>query len=75
MFELHTPGRIFYLSAQSQDDMQSWVGMLQTLKQYHKSRQPRSIAPHVSATLLHSAGWELASKNHSFLLPDKGVVC
>ncbi len=37
MFEVHTQGRIFYLSAPSGDDMQSWVGMLETLKQYKKA--------------------------------------
>jgi hypothetical protein len=37
MFEVHTQGRIFLLSAPSADEMQSWVGMLETLKQYNKS--------------------------------------
>lgn len=41
MFEVHTQDRIFYLSAITHDEMQSWVGMLQTLKQYHQRRQPR----------------------------------
>ena len=41
MFEVHTRERIFYLSAITHDEMQSWVGMLQTLKQYHQRRQPR----------------------------------
>ena len=36
MFEVHTQGRVFMLSAPSEDEMQSWVGMLQTLKQYNK---------------------------------------
>ncbi len=36
IFEVHTPGRVFLLSAPTEDDMQSWVGMLQTLKQYNK---------------------------------------
>ena len=36
MFEVHTQGRVFFLSAPSEDEMQSWVGMLQTLKQYSK---------------------------------------
>ena len=36
MFEVHTQGRVFFLSAPSEDEMQSWVGMLQTLKQYNK---------------------------------------
>lgn len=36
MFEVYTPGRVFLLSAPSEDEMQSWVGMLQTLKQYNK---------------------------------------
>ena len=36
MFEVHTQGRVFLLSAPSEDEMQSWVGMLQTLKQYNK---------------------------------------
>ena len=36
MFEVHTQGRVFLLSAPSEDEMQSWIGMLQTLKQYSK---------------------------------------
>ena len=36
-FEVHTQERVFYLSASSADEMQSWVGMLQTLKEYKKS--------------------------------------
>ena len=39
MFELHTPDRVFLLSAPSEDEMQSWVGMLQTLKQDHHRRK------------------------------------
>lgn len=37
MFEVHTQGRTFFLSAPSADEMQSWVGMLETLKQYRKT--------------------------------------
>lgn len=37
-FEVHTQERVFYLSANTADEMQSWVGMLQTLKQYRKTR-------------------------------------
>jgi len=37
MFEVHTHSRIFYLSASSADEMQSWVGMLETLKQYRRT--------------------------------------
>ena len=38
LFEVHTPGRVFMLSAPSEDEMQSWVGMLQTLKQYNRAK-------------------------------------
>ena len=38
MFEVHTRDRIFLLSAPTDEEMQSWVGMLQTLKQYDKQR-------------------------------------
>lgn len=37
MFEVHTQGRTFLLSASSADEMQSWVGMLETLKQYNRA--------------------------------------
>jgi hypothetical protein len=43
MFEVHTPERTFFLSAPSEDEMQSWVGMLQTLKQF--ARNPSPPAP------------------------------
>ena len=36
MFQVHTSHRVFFLSASSEDEMQSWVGMLQTLKQYNR---------------------------------------
>ena len=38
MFEVHTRDRIFLLSAPTDEEMQSWVGMLQTLKQYDRQR-------------------------------------
>ena len=38
MFEVHTRDRTFLLSAPTDEEMQSWVGMLQTLKQYDKQR-------------------------------------
>lgn len=40
MFEVHTPERVFFLSAPSEDEMQSWIGMLQTLKQYSRHKTP-----------------------------------
>lgn len=40
MFEVHTPERVFFLSAPSEDEMQSWIGMLQTLKQYARHGSP-----------------------------------
>ena len=48
MFEVHTQGRVFFLSAPSEDEMQSWVGMLQTLKQYNRVTVSHSWV-HVSA--------------------------
>ena len=38
MFQVHTRDRVFLLSAPTDEEMQSWVGMLQTLKQYDKQR-------------------------------------
>ena len=43
LFEVHTSERTFLLSAPSEDEMQSWIGMLQTLKQY--ARNPSPPAP------------------------------
>ncbi|CAI8008873.1 Pleckstrin homology domain-containing family A member 1 [Geodia barretti] len=43
MFEVHTPERTFLLSAPSEDEMQSWVGMLQTLKQFARIRARRFV--------------------------------
>lgn len=58
MFEVHTRDRTYYLSAPTGDEMQSWVGMLQTLKQYHRrtNRQPNrgtSVKVESSSAVLH----------------------
>ena len=44
MFEVHTAERIFVLSAPSEDEMQSWVGMLQTLQHHNRTRPPERKA-------------------------------
>ena len=44
MFEVQTPERTFLLSAPSEDEMQSWVGMLQTLKQFVRNPSPPAPA-------------------------------
>ena len=64
MFEVHTPERVFHLSAPSEDEMQSWVGMLQTLKLYARQHSPTQgggePVPNVSAAnaILHQAAVE-----------------
>ena len=40
MFAVHTPERVFLLSTPSEDEMQSWVGMLQTLHHHNRTHQP-----------------------------------
>ena len=49
LFEIHTPDRIFYVSAPTKDEMQSWIGMLQTLKHHIHIRQSNSGSASASA--------------------------
>ena len=46
MFEVHTRDRVYFLSAPTEDEMQSWVGMVQTLMQYDKQRKQSSRGNH-----------------------------
>ena len=71
MFEVHTRDRVYLLSAPTEDEMQSWVGMVQTLKQYDKQRKQTSRGNHAwsfqnsSPRLPPGPGRRAASEGHS----------
>lgn len=74
MFEVHTRERVFLLSAPSEDEMQSWIGMLQTLKQYARHRSPtHPVDPLQNGSTASAILHQLAMENGATVSQGEGL--